>query len=71
MPLRAVGRMGRSGIATSSLLRATQAKLSIREGASLYCEVWGVSRATRPDVFVAQTFWGKQRFACYSDLDKG
>lgn len=51
------------------VLRATQPKLSIREGAALYREVWGVSSAARPDVFVAQPFQGRQRIVFYSDLD--
>ena len=51
------------------VLRATQPKLNIREGQGLYRDVWGVSSAARPDVFVAQPFTGKKRLVFYSDLD--
>jgi len=51
------------------VLRATQPRLSIREGGALYRDVWGVSSAARPDVFVAQPFTGKQRVVFYSDQD--
>lgn len=51
------------------VLRATQPKLSIREGQALYKDIWGVSSAARPDVFVAQPFTGKKRIVFYSDLD--
>jgi predicted aspartyl protease len=51
------------------VLRATQPRLSIREGGALYRDVWGVSSAARPDVFVAQPFTGRQRVVFYSDQD--
>lgn len=51
------------------VLRATQPRLSIREGGALYRDVWGVSSAARPDVFVAQPFAGKKRVVFYSDQD--
>ena len=51
------------------VLRATQPKLSIREGNALYRDVWGVSSATHPDVFVTQPFSGKKRLVFYSDQD--
>jgi predicted aspartyl protease len=51
------------------VLRATQPQLSIREGLGLYRDVWGVSSAARPDMFVAQPFTGKKRIVFYSDQD--
>lgn len=57
------------GQARLPILRATQPKLSIREGASLYRDVWGVYSVTRPDVFVAQPFKRHQRLVFYSDQD--
>lgn len=51
------------------VLRTTQPTLSIREGQSLYRDIWGVSSAVKPDVFTTQPFTGKKRLVFYSDVD--
>lgn len=51
------------------VLKSTRNQLTIREGNFLYKDVWGVSSQTRPDVFVANRFKGRQRIVFYSDTD--
>lgn len=51
------------------VLRSGSTKLSIKEGNFLYRDVWGVSSKTKPDVFTANQFSGKQRIVFYSDYD--
>lgn len=51
------------------VLKSTQNELSIREGQSFHKNIWNVSSATKPDIFVSQHFKGKERIVFYSDID--
>lgn len=51
------------------VLRSGSTTLSVKEGNFLYRDVWEVSTKTKPDVFTANRFLGKQRIVFYSDQD--
>jgi predicted aspartyl protease len=51
------------------VLKATQNKLSIREGQSFYKNAWNVSNTVKPDIFISQHLKGKERIVFYSDID--
>lgn len=51
------------------VLRTNKTTLDVKEGSSLYRDIWQVSSETKPDVFVTNKFEGNQRVTFYSDND--